>query len=42
MWMSNIYVVVDRRNPDRNSLEDIAQAISLTGVLLSRSMNVVM
>jgi len=31
MWMSDIYVVVDRRNADRNSLEDIASAISSLG-----------
>ncbi len=31
MWMSNLYVVVDPRNADRNSLNDIASAISETG-----------
>ena len=34
MWMSNIYVVVDRRNADRNSLEDITQAISSAGATI--------
>jgi hypothetical protein len=31
MWMSNIFIVVDRRNLDLNSLEDITSAIVCAG-----------
>jgi hypothetical protein len=31
MWMSNILIVVDRRNADPNSLNDIAAAVREAG-----------
>ena len=31
MWMSNILIVVDRNNPDRNSITDLAAAVKETG-----------
>jgi seryl-tRNA(Sec) selenium transferase len=31
MWMSNVLIVVDRNNPDRNSLTDLAAAVGETG-----------
>ena len=31
MWMSNVLIVVDRNNADRNSLTDLAAAVKETG-----------
>lgn len=31
MWMSNILIVVDRNNPDRNSITDLAAAVKEAG-----------
>jgi hypothetical protein len=31
MWMSNILIVVDRNNPDHNSVTDLAAAVKETG-----------
>jgi hypothetical protein len=31
MWMSNVLIVVDRNNPDRNSITDLASAVKETG-----------
>jgi hypothetical protein len=31
MWMSNVLIVVDRNNPDRNSLTDLAEAVKIAG-----------
>jgi hypothetical protein len=31
MWMSNVLIVVDRNNPDHNSLADLAEAVKLAG-----------
>jgi hypothetical protein len=31
MWMSNVLILVNRNNPDRNSLEDIAAAVEDAG-----------
>jgi hypothetical protein len=31
MWMSNVLIVIDRNNPDRNSLTDLAAAVKETG-----------
>src|SRR5260221_12542098 len=31
MWMSNLYIVIDRENVDRNTLHDIAAAIAHGG-----------
>jgi seryl-tRNA(Sec) selenium transferase len=31
MWMSNVLIVVDRNNPDHNSLTDLAGAVKETG-----------
>ena len=31
MWMSNILIVVDRNNPDRNSITDLAAAVKEVG-----------
>ncbi len=31
MWMSNVLIVVDRNNPDRNSVTDLAAAVKETG-----------
>lgn len=34
MWMSNVLIVVDRNNPDRNSLTDLAAAVKETGACI--------
>ena len=31
MWMSNVLIVVDRNNPDHNSLADLAAAVADVG-----------
>ncbi len=31
MWISNVLIVVDRNNPDHNSLTDLAAAVQETG-----------
>ncbi len=31
MWMSNILIVVDRNNPDHNSITDLAAAVKEAG-----------
>ncbi len=31
MWMSNVLIVVDRNNPDRNSIADLAAAVREAG-----------
>ena len=31
MWMSNVLIVVDRNNPDHNSIADLAEAVKLAG-----------
>jgi len=31
MWMSNVLIVVDRNNPDRNSVTDLAAAVKEAG-----------
>ena len=31
MWMSNILIVVDRNNPDHNSVADLAEAVKYSG-----------
>ncbi len=31
MWMSNVLIVVDRNNPDRNSIADLADAVKIAG-----------
>jgi hypothetical protein len=31
MWMSNVLIVVDKNNPDHNSLADLAEAVKLAG-----------
>ncbi len=31
MWMSNVLIVVDRNNPDRNSITDLAAAVREAG-----------
>jgi hypothetical protein len=31
MWMSNVLIVVDRNNPDHNSIADLASAVKETG-----------
>jgi hypothetical protein len=31
MWMSNVLIVIDRNNPDRNSITDLAAAVQETG-----------
>jgi seryl-tRNA(Sec) selenium transferase len=31
MWISNILIVVDRNNPDHNSLADLAEAVKEVG-----------
>lgn len=31
MWMSNVFIVVDRNNADRNSMEEIAAAVACAG-----------
>jgi len=31
MWMSNVVIVVNSKNADRNSLEDLADAVRQTG-----------
>jgi seryl-tRNA(Sec) selenium transferase len=31
MWMSNVLIVVDRNNPDRNSITDLASAVKEAG-----------
>jgi hypothetical protein len=31
MWMSNVLIMVNRDNPDRNELNDIAAAVADTG-----------
>ena len=31
MWMSNVLIVVDRNNPDHNSLADLADAVKEAG-----------
>ena len=31
MWMSNVLIVVDKNNPDHNSVADLAEAVKLAG-----------
>ena len=31
MWMSNVLIVVDRNNPDHNSITDLAEAVKESG-----------
>ena len=31
MWMSNVLIVVDRNNPDHNSIKDLAEAVKMAG-----------
>ena len=31
MWMSNVLIVVDKNNPDHNSVNDLAEAVKLAG-----------
>jgi seryl-tRNA(Sec) selenium transferase len=31
MWMSNVLIVVDRNNPDHNSITDLAAAVKEAG-----------
>ena len=31
MWMSNVLIVVDRNNPDHNSIADLAEAVKIAG-----------
>ena len=31
MWMSNVLIVVDRNNPDHNSIADLAEAVKMAG-----------
>ena len=31
MWMSNIYIMINSRNSDQNSLRDLCSAVSETG-----------
>jgi hypothetical protein len=31
MWISNVLIVVDRNNPDRNSINDLASAVTEAG-----------
>jgi len=31
MWMSNVLIVVDKNNPDHNSLADLADAVKEAG-----------
>jgi hypothetical protein len=37
MWMSECIIVVDRNNPDRNKVADIASAVSDLGSVLNVS-----
>ncbi len=34
MWMSNVFVVINQNNTDRNSLCDLCQAIGETGAAI--------
>jgi hypothetical protein len=34
MWMSNVLIVIDRNNPDRNGLADLAAAVAETGACI--------
>ena len=34
MWMSNIFIIVDRNNADRNSIRDIADAVTGMGSVM--------
>ena len=31
MWMSNVLIVVDKNNPDHNSVNDLAEAVKMAG-----------
>ena len=31
MWMSNVLIVVDKNNPDHNSIKDLAEAVTIAG-----------
>jgi hypothetical protein len=34
MWMSNVLIVVDRNNPDHNSITDLAAAVKESGACI--------
>lgn len=34
MWMSNIFIVVNAKNADRNTLHDLASAVLQTGTVI--------
>ena len=34
MWMSNVLIVVDRNNPDHNSITDLAAAVKEAGACI--------